>query len=130
MNSHLTQELPANPWWVRLVAAHSFSPALVPVLALMLTLALPLAAYPVAALAQQAAAEPDTPLPAGLPAAVANAVRAAKLPASSVGFFVQDVTATKPALTLNPDKPMNPASVMKLVTTYAALELLGPSHVW
>ncbi len=69
-------------------------------------------------------------MPTGLPAAVVNAVRAAKLPASSIGFFVQDVTATKPALVLNPDKPMNPASVMKLVTTYSALELLGPSHVW
>ena len=77
-----------------------------------------------------AANEAEAPLPVGLPLAVANAVRAAKLPASSVGFFVQDVTATKPALVLNPDKPMNPASVMKLVTTYSGLELLGPSHVW
>ena len=25
---------------------------------------------------------------------------------------------------------MNPASVMKLVTTYAGLELLGPAHTW
>ena len=25
---------------------------------------------------------------------------------------------------------MNPASVMKLVTTYAALELLGPAYRW
>src|SRR5699024_1574877 len=29
-----------------------------------------------------------------------------------------------------PDKAMNPASAMKLVTTYAALELLGPHHQW
>ena len=27
-------------------------------------------------------------------------------------------------------KAMNPASVMKLVTTYAALELLGPAYTW
>lgn len=28
------------------------------------------------------------------------------------------------------DAPMNPASAMKLVTTYGALELLGPHHQW
>ena len=74
--------------------------------------------------------EPEMNLPAGFPAAVANALRAARLPATAIGFFVQDVTATKPALALNPERAMNPASVMKLVTTYSALELLGPSFVW
>jgi D-alanyl-D-alanine carboxypeptidase len=29
-----------------------------------------------------------------------------------------------------PLQPMNPASAMKLVTTYAALELLGPAYTW
>jgi len=28
------------------------------------------------------------------------------------------------------DTPMNPASVMKLVTTYAGLDLLGPGYLW
>ena len=114
MNSHPMRALPENPWWTRLTAA----------------CLVVLAAHCGPALAQQAAADIEAPLPAGLPGAVANAVRAAKLPPSSVGFFVQDVTATRPALTLNPDKAMNPASVMKLVTTYSALELLGPSYVW
>ena len=31
---------------------------------------------------------------------------------------------------VNAAAPMNPASVMKLVTTYAALELLGPAYRW
>ena len=74
--------------------------------------------------------EAELTLPAGFPQTVAKALRAAKLPATAIGFFVQDVTATKPALALNPERAMNPASVMKLVTTYSALELLGPSFVW
>ncbi|WP_372966544.1 D-alanyl-D-alanine carboxypeptidase/D-alanyl-D-alanine-endopeptidase, partial [Marinobacter sp.] len=31
---------------------------------------------------------------------------------------------------VNADKLMSPGSIMKLVTTYAALELLGPTHHW
>jgi D-alanyl-D-alanine carboxypeptidase/D-alanyl-D-alanine-endopeptidase (penicillin-binding protein 4) len=30
----------------------------------------------------------------------------------------------------NADVSVNPASTMKLVTTYAALEMLGPNHQW
>jgi D-alanyl-D-alanine carboxypeptidase/D-alanyl-D-alanine-endopeptidase (penicillin-binding protein 4) len=75
-------------------------------------------------------ADTETAAIAGLPATIANAMRAARLPASSVGLFIQDVSATRPAVAANPDKPMNPASVMKLVTTYAGLELLGPSFIW
>ena len=75
-------------------------------------------------------AEVEPVLPAGIPPAVANALRAARLPAGSVGLYVQDVATAKPSIALNPDRPMNPASVMKLVTTYAALELLGPSFIW
>jgi D-alanyl-D-alanine carboxypeptidase/D-alanyl-D-alanine-endopeptidase (penicillin-binding protein 4) len=43
---------------------------------------------------------------------------------------VQEVGAPRPALAVNASAPMNPASVMKLVTTYAALELLGPAFRW
>ena len=68
--------------------------------------------------------------PQNLPPALAGALRAARLPASAVALAVQEVSSTKPSLVLNPDRPMNPASVMKLVTTYAGLELLGPSFVW
>ncbi len=67
---------------------------------------------------------------AALPPAIANAIRAARLPAGALGLFVQEVGAAKPTLSLNADRPLNPASVMKLVTTYAALELLGPSFIW
>ena len=43
---------------------------------------------------------------------------------------MQEVGATRASLSVNPAAPMNPASVMKLVTTYAALEVLGPAYRW
>jgi len=72
------------------------------------------------------AAEPEPVLPP----AVANALRAAKISPANIGIYVQEVGGARPVLSVNPDKPMNPASVMKLVTTYAALELMGPSYIW
>ncbi len=65
-----------------------------------------------------------------LPPEVDRALRAAGIPAASVAVVVQPVGAPRPTLSLNADAPMNPASVMKLVTTYAALELLGPAYRW
>jgi D-alanyl-D-alanine carboxypeptidase/D-alanyl-D-alanine-endopeptidase (penicillin-binding protein 4) len=66
----------------------------------------------------------------GLPAPVARALASAGISAANVGAVVQEVGARRPRLALNAARPMNPASVMKLVTTYAALELLGPAHTW
>src|SRR3954468_13746033 len=63
---------------------------------------------------------------AQLPAPVLEALRAVDLPASSVSAVVQGVDAPTPALRYRADVAVNPASVMKLVTTYSALELLGP----
>ena len=67
---------------------------------------------------------------ADLPKPVAQALRAAGIPQSSVGAVVQEVGASRPSLAVNAGEPRNPASVMKLVTTYAALELLGPAYRW
>ncbi len=71
-----------------------------------------------------------TTWPAQVPPAVAAALKAARLPAGTVALHVQETGSAKPLLSLNPDQAMNPASVIKLITTYAALELLGPSYVW
>jgi serine-type D-Ala-D-Ala carboxypeptidase/endopeptidase (penicillin-binding protein 4) len=65
-----------------------------------------------------------------LPPPVAQALAAARIPAGSAAVVVQEVSAPRAALYVNPAVPMNPASVMKLVTTYAALELLGPAYRW
>ncbi|HEY6897740.1 MAG TPA: D-alanyl-D-alanine carboxypeptidase/D-alanyl-D-alanine-endopeptidase [Rhodocyclaceae bacterium] len=65
-----------------------------------------------------------------LPPGVARALKAAGIPAASVGIVAQDLGEAAPRLSINPRQAMNPASVMKLVTTGAALELLGPAHGW
>ena len=43
---------------------------------------------------------------------------------------MQEIGAAKPLFTHRPSQPMNPASTMKLVTTFAGLELLGPDYRW
>jgi serine-type D-Ala-D-Ala carboxypeptidase/endopeptidase (penicillin-binding protein 4) len=67
---------------------------------------------------------------AALPAAVARAFAAEHIPLSAVGAYVQEIGAVKPLFSNQPARPMNPASTMKLVTTFAALELLGPDYQW
>ncbi len=66
----------------------------------------------------------------GLPPNVLGALKAAQIPAASVAVVVQPVDAGKPLVAHNAAQAMNPASVMKLVTTYAALDLLGPAWTW
>jgi D-alanyl-D-alanine carboxypeptidase/D-alanyl-D-alanine-endopeptidase (penicillin-binding protein 4) len=65
-----------------------------------------------------------------LPGTVAQGLAAAKIPLSSVAIVVQEAGNGRAGLALNAAAPMNPASLMKLVTTYAALELLGPAWRW
>ena len=65
-----------------------------------------------------------------LPVAVAKALKAAGIPQGSVAVVVQQAAAVLPRVSVNAAQPMNPASLMKLLTTYAALELLGPAYTW
>jgi len=65
-----------------------------------------------------------------LPATVRAALKQAGLPESSLGTWVQEDRAQQPLLALGAERAMNPASTMKLVTTYSALELLGPAFSW
>ena len=67
---------------------------------------------------------------AALPQPVERAFRDAKIPPSAVGIVVQEVDGRRPLFAHQSDRPFNPASVMKLVTTFAALELLGPDYRW
>ena len=69
-------------------------------------------------------------LASDLPAPVSAALKEAGIPERSVAVVVQGVDQAQPLLRYNARQAMNPASTMKLVTTYAALELLGPAYTW
>ena len=79
----------------------------------------------------QAPAPSPSPIP--LPAEVEAALARARLPREALSVLVVDAQGsarTAPRLAHRAQVPVNPASVMKLVTTYAALEQLGPAYVW
>ena len=66
-----------------------------------------------------------------LPPEIEAALTRSRLPRDSVALLVSEVQGQRPPrLALNPATPMNPASVTKLITTEAALELLGPAFSW
>jgi len=72
-----------------------------------------------------------TALAQRLPAEIAAALARAKVPQDAVGLYVQRADGSSPPrLSHRASVQMNPASVMKLVTTYAALDTLGADFTW
>jgi D-alanyl-D-alanine carboxypeptidase/D-alanyl-D-alanine-endopeptidase (penicillin-binding protein 4) len=65
-----------------------------------------------------------------LPPEVDKALERARLPREALVAVVQEVGATSTRLSWQAQRPVNPASLMKLLTTEAALELLGPAWSW
>jgi D-alanyl-D-alanine carboxypeptidase/D-alanyl-D-alanine-endopeptidase (penicillin-binding protein 4) len=66
-----------------------------------------------------------------LPPEVQAALQRAKVPAEALHVMVVDTQAqAAPRLSHMAQAPINPASLMKLATTTAALDLLGPAFVW
>src|SRR5690606_30699747 len=55
---------------------------------------------------------------------------ASKLDNDALSLVALPLNGPGTGIVYNADVSVNPASTMKLVTTYAALELLGPSHQW
>ncbi|MBP6644786.1 MAG: D-alanyl-D-alanine carboxypeptidase/D-alanyl-D-alanine-endopeptidase [Burkholderiaceae bacterium] len=72
--------------------------------------------------------------PTVLPPEIEAAISRAKLPRDSLSIVVLDAQGppgrTAARLSHRANHSNNPASVMKLVTTYAALDLLGPAYTW
>jgi D-alanyl-D-alanine carboxypeptidase/D-alanyl-D-alanine-endopeptidase (penicillin-binding protein 4) len=74
---------------------------------------------------------PQTARADTLPPTVARALANAKVPQSAASFVVRKLGADEaPVLSHRAEIPMNPASVMKLVTTFSALDMLGPDFTW
>jgi D-alanyl-D-alanine carboxypeptidase/D-alanyl-D-alanine-endopeptidase (penicillin-binding protein 4) len=67
---------------------------------------------------------------AELPPGVERVLTGHGISRDDVSIVVEDVDSGEVVLSHHPDVPRNPASVMKLVTTWAALELLGPAYTW
>lgn len=67
---------------------------------------------------------------AELPSVVAEALKKSGIPQESVAIVVQGVDKSNATIMHNGSKSLNPASVMKLVTTNAALDLLTPAYRW
>ena len=68
---------------------------------------------------------------AQLPAEVASLLARARIPAEALAAVVLDTRgASAPLLAWRADAQVNPASTLKLVTTYAALDQLGPDFRW
>ena len=65
-----------------------------------------------------------------LPAPVEAALAKAGVPSSAVSVVVGPVDGGTPVVAHRATAPMNPASVMKVITSYAALDLLGPAFTF
>jgi D-alanyl-D-alanine carboxypeptidase/D-alanyl-D-alanine-endopeptidase (penicillin-binding protein 4) len=65
-----------------------------------------------------------------LPIAVNEALQRAAIAPEAVGIYVQKVEGGPVLLASNWETPFNPASTVKLVTTAAALDMLGPAFTW
>lgn len=65
-----------------------------------------------------------------LPPSVLTALKSAGIPAQAVAVVAQPLDAGKPGLQHQAQLPMNPASLMKLLTTLIALDTLGPAYTW
>ena len=67
---------------------------------------------------------------AGTPASVTRVMAAERLPPSAHSFVIVDPDSGHVVLAQNPDTPRSPASTVKTVTTFAALDSLGPAYTW
>lgn len=67
---------------------------------------------------------------APLPDTVRQTLQQVGIPLAGVAVEVREVGAHNPLISLNATRPMNPASTMKLLTTYVGLDLLGPAYTW
>ncbi len=64
------------------------------------------------------------------PEPLRRVLEAHAVPAGAAGFYVQQLGAAEPLLSINAETGFNPASTIKLLTTWLALTELGPAYTW
>ncbi|MQX53119.1 D-alanyl-D-alanine carboxypeptidase/D-alanyl-D-alanine-endopeptidase [Alcanivorax sp. PA15-N-34] len=74
------------------------------------------------------AANADTPNP--MMKTVLSTAKKLSLDKDNLALAAVPLNGPGEAHFMNADQPFNPGSIMKVVTTYAALELLGPTYQW
>jgi len=77
-----------------------------------------------------AQAEEMPPTSPPLPPAIQQVLDGHGLGQRGLSIVVQAVDDEQPVLSLNAEIPRSPASIIKLLTTFAALDLLGPAYTW
>ena len=65
-----------------------------------------------------------------LPGSVARILAGYKVSSAEFSAYVHEIGQPEPLLAFNEAVPRNPASTIKLVTTFVGLESLGPAYTW
>jgi D-alanyl-D-alanine carboxypeptidase/D-alanyl-D-alanine-endopeptidase (penicillin-binding protein 4) len=87
--------------------------------------------YPSSSYASVSANRKDLPAKLRtLPITVRHALSTSGVSERGMSVYVKNVNSAKPLLAFQENVPRNPASVMKLMTTYAALGILGGDYRW
>jgi D-alanyl-D-alanine carboxypeptidase/D-alanyl-D-alanine-endopeptidase (penicillin-binding protein 4) len=73
---------------------------------------------------------PAAPAAPDLSAKIAQTLEVERLPSSAESFVVLDPESGRVLASQSPNTPRSPASTIKTVTTFAALDMLGPAFVW
>ena len=67
---------------------------------------------------------------AGAPRTVTQTMASQRLPPNAVSLVVVDPETGKAVISMNEGTARSPASTVKVLTTYASLDMLGPAYTW
>jgi serine-type D-Ala-D-Ala carboxypeptidase/endopeptidase (penicillin-binding protein 4) len=67
---------------------------------------------------------------AALPVGITQVIAVERLPPAAISFVILDSDSGRVVMSHNQDTPRSPASTIKTVTTFAALDMLGPTYLW
>ncbi len=92
--------------------------------------AVAMSALAMSALAMSAVVAAPMGSAADIPAPLVRALSVQRVPASAFSFAVLDMDGGRWVAGVHAEVPRSPASTMKLVTTLASLDVLGPAFTW